>query len=283
MAATLPHLGRVDGMAHADYLAVQAVNAGGLKALRKSPLHWRMLTDPLLQHEPKATSPQQFAGTLMHCALLEPEAFPHRYPVGPDASRASREWKAWAQALDTDAQPITPLQAKVAAAQAASLRAEKNVADLFARDGVNEVSIFWRDKATGLLCKARPDRVVPTAAGVILFDAKTAADASRAGFARAAANFYYHTQAAWYTRGWEAATGERVAGFLFGVVESDFPYMAAAYEIHPRNMEAADAECTRWLALLAQCEAQQTWPGYPDGLAYPLELPAWAFSEDRIV
>jgi len=277
---TLAHLGRVDDMPHADYLAVPAVSSGGFKALRKSPWHFRMLADPELEHEPKAGTPAMLAGTILHCALLEPQHFAYRHPVGPDAARNTREWKDWAQHLSGEVTPISPLQHKVASAQARSLLDVPEVGQLFAREGVNEVSIFWHDQATGLACKARPDRVVSTPAGVILFDAKTAADASRRGFARAAATFAYHVQAAWYSRGWRAATGDSVAGFVFGVVESEYPYAAAAYMLHEDDLAQANALCNERLAHLAQCVETDTWPGYPDGLAKPLRLPAWAHMDN---
>lgn len=272
---TLAALGRLDGMPHADYLAVPAVSNSGFKALRKSPWHFHMLARQDAERPPKPPSPQMFAGTLMHCALLEPDTFPARFPIGPDVSKNSRAWRDFADGLLPDAQAVSAAQHDIAFAQAASLRTEEYVADLFARPGDNEVSIFWQDRATGLLCKARPDRVVPTHGGVILLDAKTAVDASRMGFARSVGSFFYDFQAAWYARGWRAACGEAVHGMVFGVVESEYPYAAAAYMLSDADLNKADSECTRLLAVLADCEAKQQWPAYPSGMSAPLELPAW--------
>lgn len=262
-------------MAHADYLGFPAVSNSGLKQAAKSPWHYMKSMQPRPVPEKAPTAPL-FGGTLLHCALLEFDQFATRFPIGPDVAKTSKAWKEFAASLDAAATPITPVQAEIAIAQAASLKAETNVAEIFSLPGLNEVSVFWKDEESGLLCKARPDRAIRTDAGTILFDAKTTRDASRAGFAKACANYGYAQQAAWYERGWKAATGEHVIGMVFGVVESEYPYAAAAYMLEDVAVSAANARCSELLRLLGACERAQRWPAYPDGMSEPLALPAWA-------
>jgi exodeoxyribonuclease VIII len=275
MEATLAHLGRINGMPHEQYLAVDALSNTGLKRLRRSPLHYRA---PLISQAPmKEPSNAMFAGTLAHCALLEPEYFDARYPVGPEVNKNSRAWKDFVTANEGK-QVISQLQRDVAHAQAVSLLRVPEVARMFGGISASEVSVFWRDGKTGALCKARPDRVLEIPGeGVILFDAKTTGDASRDAFAKTAGGLGYHLQARWYTRGWEAATGQNVLAVLFGVVESEFPYAAAAYVLDDIALDAADAEIEQLLALHARCEQAGSWPGYPQEVS-AISLPLWSLA-----
>lgn len=262
---------------NADYHAGPGLSHSGIKRLLRSPWHYHALTLP---HgaPPKEPTAQMFAGTLAHCATLEPGEFAKRYPVGPEvSSKASREWKNFAAELGPGREPITPMQDATAWAQAASLRAHPIVAELLSK-GEPEASVYWHDPAHHILCKARPDWMHPCgtleAPRIILLDVKTAADASAEGFARAVANFGYHTQADWYCLGVEIATGVRCEGMVFAVVESEFPYACAAYMLDDESMAIARERNRRALATYAACEAKSTWPGYPTDLQV-ITLPRW--------
>jgi hypothetical protein len=159
-------------------------------------------------------------------------------------------------------------------AQAAALRALPDVAALLA-DGYPEASAFWIDEKTGELCKCRPDFVSPAGDGVILTDGKTCRDASPKGFQRAAVNLSYDLAAAWYTDGFEKATGLRVYGYVFACVESDWPHAAAAYMLSDVWLQRAREKNRELLDAYAACKAANKWPGYSSGINL-LEAPAWA-------
>jgi hypothetical protein len=277
MASTLVHLGRVADMAAADYFAVDAMSNSGLKRLQRSPWHYRSGFLPAAPGGKEAT-PAMFAGTLAHCALLEPAEFDKRYVVGPDYARSNKIWKDFV-AEHPDQDVITMAQKGVAFAQAEALRGAPEVRKLFAYPGEEEVSIFWRDEKTGVLCKARPDRVCRVEQeGVILFDAKTTGDASPEGFRKAVGNFRYHQQAAFYARGWEAATGETVLGMVFGAVESEYPFATCTYMLADPILDYAQREIDRLLAIYAQCLQTGVWPGYPVELQLIESLPPWTMT-----
>lgn len=89
--------------------------------------------------------------------------------------------------------------------------------------------LFDYDPATGELCRCRPDWAHPTGdRGVILVDVKTCGDASPREFGRQVARKGYHRQAAFYSDGYEIASGKRVLGFVFVAVESTWPFAASA-------------------------------------------------------
>jgi hypothetical protein len=264
------------GMSNAAYQASDALSVSQVKRLRRSPFHYRALLSPTAPQ--KAPTPQMLNGTLTHCALLEPDAFPLRYVVGPDLNKNSNAWRAFI--AEHAAFEVIDQQAKDRAhAQADALRALPEVAELMAH-GEAEVSAFWHEEVGGVpvLCRCRPDWVShkPGALGCVLLDVKTTTDASPEGFARACNTFDYHLQADWYCRGYELASGLRVHGMVFVVVESEFPFAAAAYMLSDRALELAHQQNRDALRTFARCQAAQSWPGYAQGIRV-IDLPQWAY------
>ena len=256
-----------------QYHRIAAMSAGGLKRMRQSPAHFfGMQIDPL-RPDPGEPTAALRNGTLVHCALFEPEQVAARYVTKPDGmSLATKEGKAW-----RDAQTLEIVDAAQMAAALAQARAARAVPDLAAllAEGYGESSAFWLDDDTGELCKCRPDWVSPAGDGVILVDGKTCQDASAEGFGRAIWNYGYHLQASWYIDGFEAATGLRVHGFVFAAVESAWPHAAAAYMLGDDVLDHARRENRRLLNLYAECKRTGVWPGYGQSIQL-VNLPAWA-------
>lgn len=260
--------GLVQGLSHADYLAVDALSASGLRRLRQSPAHYRFADD-------NEATPAMIAGTLAHCVLLEPGALDDRYAVRPDGlDGRTRDGKAWLATVREGVTVIDQEQADTAFNQALSIRKLPEVSELLSR-GAGEVSAFWLDDETGIRCKCRPDWVSPAGDGVILFDLKTCPDASGRGFQRKVAQMAYHLQAAWYCDGYAKATGTPVLGFVFGAVEGAKPWAAAAYMLDDESMAKAREEVRTLVRLYSICKTHDLWPAYPTSIQ-PLSLPAWA-------
>lgn len=261
-----------------DYHKVPALSAGGLKRLKQSPAHfYGAQLDPA--RPPSEPTASMVNGTLVHTLAFEPDEVDRRYVVKPLglnlSTKGGKEWKE-AQTL----QIVSHEDMTAARRQAAALRALPDVAALL-EQGEAEVSAFWIDPATGAFCKCRPDWVSPAGDGVILVDGKTTTDASPEGFGRAIWNYAYHLQAAHYSAGYELATGKRVLGFVFAVVESSWPHCAAAYMLDDSVMEKARAENLRLAELYVECLRTNTWPGYPRQIQ-PVNLPAWAMKENTL-
>lgn len=271
--------GVVHGLSNEAYHAGAGLSVSGAKRLLKTPYHFHALAGP---HGAPASEPTaaMVNGTLVHCALLEPELFDVRYAVGPEvASRAVKEWKAFV-AANPGREPITPLQRDRAYAQAAALRALPDVGKLLRR-GHAESSAYWVDPATGVHCKCRPDFAAhgwgAAGAAVILVDVKTTSDASPEGFAKSVVNYAYHMQAAWYCEGYALATGCTVLGMVFAAVESEYPHAAAAYTLDAQAVELGAKLNHRARTVYAKCSTSGEWPSYPNEVI-ELSLPRWAWS-----
>lgn len=285
-------LGLILDMPPEVYHSTHAMSASGLKRMRKSPAHFYGLQLDPNRPPPGDPTPAMKNGTLVHCCVFEPDKVEQRYIIAPtDAPRRPTEAQrkaakpspetlaaiAWWDEFEARAagkELIDAGQLATARAQASALRALPDVAPLLS-EGFGEASAFWIDAATGELCKCRPDWTSPAGDGVILVDGKTTSDASPDGFSRSIWNLDYHLQAAWYSDGYEATTGQKVHGFVFAVVEAAWPHAAAAYMLDDEVLDRARAEYRRLLDLYAQCKRDNHWPGYQTGIQ-PIGLPAWA-------
>ena len=137
--------------------------------------------------------------------------------------------------------------------------------------GDAEVSMQWADAFTGRACRGRLDWLNPRH---IITDLKTTKDASPRGFASSMVKFGLHLQAAFYSDGYHACTGI-YPEFKFLVVETSAPYEVALYSVPQAVIDQGREEYQRLLALLAECEATDTWPGAVNAET-PIFLPRWA-------
>jgi hypothetical protein len=261
-------MGEVRDMPAEQYHAVAAVSNSALGDIKRSPWHYANR----VQREP---TPAMAAGTLAHCAILEPATLAQRYAVRPAGMDGrTKEGKAWAEA-NAGRDIITAEQHATAEAQRAAVLAVPELAALLS-SGYAETSVFWFDDVTGIYCKARPDWAHTLADGrVILLDLKTTADESPAGFARSVANFGYHRQDAHYSDGFTRATGIEVAAFVFAAVSATPPHLAVPYMLDDSAKAAGRAQRDELLARYAACLQANEWPAYGSGVQV-LALPAWA-------
>lgn len=269
--------GVIHGMDINDYHAItDAISKTGLDRIRRSPAHYYALTlDP--KRPPEKERAGQLEGQLAHCAILEPDEFLKRYAIGPDVSRATKAWKEFEASLPPGTTGIKADQYAAAIHQQVSVHSLPDVAEALAT-GWPEVSAFWTDPETGVMCRCRPDWVHPVDDdAVILLDLKTYSDASPADFARQVARKRYHVQAAYYSDGYAAASGKTVLAFIFVCVESEWPYAASATVLDELSIEQGRTEYREDLRVYAECLRTGKWPGYGAGI-HTISLPNWAIT-----
>jgi len=280
-APTILH-GLYPGLDITSYHRGPGISKSGLDKIDQSPYHyWSHYRDPNCPPEEPRTSDSDMAGALLHCALLEPDEFDKRYAVGPDVSRATKEWKTFAaEAATRQREAIKPGQRKEAFAQADAIRKLPEIRSLLLR-GAAEVSAYWKDRTTDELCRCRPDWVAEVGDGqVILLDAKTYSDASPADFARQIARMRYHVQDAWYWDGYQHAADVEVVGFVFLAVELRFPYAACPIALDDESREAGRRAYRRNLDAYAECQRTDVWPGHPTTVQV-VSLPPWALNQEQ--
>ncbi len=267
-------------MSNEAYHSTPAVSNTVLSSMAKSPAHCFAL-HIAEDRKPMPKTAALAAGTLAHCAILEPGALLDRYILKPEGmdmrTKAGKEWKA---ALPAGVDVIDADEYATALAQRDAVQSVPELAELLA-SGAAEVSAFWQDDETGLSCKCRPDWVHTLSDGrVILVDVKTTQDASPAGFTRAVWRYGYHRQAAWYSAGYERAAGVEVAGFVFAAVTSAHPFIGAAHTLDDDFTRIGRDECRRLLDEYADCKLTGRWPAFP-GMNL-LSPPAWVTQGDDV-
>jgi len=245
----------------ADYHRLPRASKSGLDKIARSPAHYKC-------RELKEPSKAMRIGTALHSLVLEgvePLVMPEFSGKGSVALRD--EWKA----AHAGHLILSEDEAADVWGMCGSISAHPIAGPAFRRpDGRAEVSALWTCPETGIACKSRFDWLLPSA----IVDLKTAADASREGFARSVATYRYHVQDAFYSQA--AASSElRIEHFLFVVVEPCAPYAVAIYQLDDEAREFGRRLYLRDLRTYQQCVERDEWPAYPAEIS-TLSLPKWA-------
>lgn len=243
---------------------------------------WKLYanTPAYAEYAPSETTAATDLGTAVHIAALEPETFESRVIRGPDDRRGNK-WKDAIEAANAyGGLLLTSGDYDKARRMGDAARKIPVVRQISETQLLLEASAFWTDAETGIECRCRPDIYCP--AFEIMADLKTTSDASPAFWSKGAANFGYHAQEAWYSDGWQEAGGGSVDGFVFVVIESEFPHLAAAYELTPAAVDEGRLAMRKALEIYRECRESGSFPGYPSEVQ-ELDIPAWAYKETRLV
>lgn len=151
--------------------------------------------------------------------------------------------------------------------------AEHPTASQILTDGSPEMSHFWEDTETGILCKCRPDW---QRSDGILVDVKSASDATPEAFQRSLHRYQYYVQAPFYLDGVSATTGSDYEKFLFIVVETGSVPGVRIYDLDDYAIERGRDDYRRYLDELHKAQTvEDYWTGYPTEIE-SISLPKWA-------
>jgi PDDEXK-like domain of unknown function (DUF3799) len=225
---------------------------------------------------PKPT-PQMELGTLVHTLVLQPEMWERLKPTPKVDKRTTHGREVWNNFMlvwseDSRYTIVDGELYEQAKPIAAAVLAHDEASQLLALEGPTEHAVFWTDEETGLKCKSLRDKATPG----ILIDLKTSKDASPLGFAKAADNFGYDSQAQFYSEGHFELTGERCL-FYFIAVETSPPFSVGVHQLDEAWLEAAAEENHAALRKLAKAFDTNDWlPVWSKGGANVLQRPRYA-------
>ena len=199
-------------LSNEDYHNDPAVSCSNIKDLLISPLkYWD--SSPLNKNRKQKETKAKTIGTALHCLLMEKEKFGEDYIVLPKLEIDSDFYREESKKPDFDqnyelfatkgAKTFKYKGSKTVIRQeeyeeineAVNNLEAQGAAGLLFKDGYAEVSIFWRDEETGLMCKCRPDYLSTN----YIADYKSIANIEM--IERDLVSYKYHFQAAYYLEG----------------------------------------------------------------------------------
>ncbi|EGT9800456.1 exodeoxyribonuclease VIII [Salmonella enterica subsp. enterica serovar Javiana] len=213
-------------------------------------------------------------GTAFHCRILEPEEFSKRFIIAPEFNRRTsagkKEEKTFLEEYArTGRTVLTAEEGRKIELMYQSVMALPLGQWLVESAGYAESSVYWEDPETGILCRCRPDKIIPEFHWIM--DVKTTADIQR--FRTAYYDYRYHVQDAFYSDGYRAQFGE-IPTFVFLVASTTAECGRYPVEIFMMGEDAKLAgqrEYRRNLQTLAECLNNDEWPAIKT-----LSLPRWA-------
>lgn len=232
-------------------------------------------------------------GDAAHLYVLQPDLFPKRYVVAgqceetkkvdgkrcdnPGKSMSGGGWfcgvHAKGKTLDSMTRTIiSQADADMCVNIRAAVMAQPRARALLESAGPVESVAAWLDDETGVLCKARMDKVCESL-GVIV-DLKTTICAHPKYFWWAINHYGYHRQDAFYQTG-RAKVATPCDGFAIIAVEKKPIYGCVVYEVDEEDAARGLKELRPMIDAYAKCEASGVWPGYPESVQKG-RIPEWA-------
>ncbi len=263
-------LGLHANIGNADYHAGPGISSTGLKRMLKCPRLYKAYIDGELEFNP---TPAMRLGTAVHSLVLERERFYEDIAVMPAYGRKKADQEAKAEFVEVNGHKtiITEDQKKTAELMAESLLRLPDVQRIL-ESGEPELSGYYEDEDTGLLCKYRPDFRTDWC----IFDIKTCVDLTAHGFSNALNKLNYHVSAAHYLEGDIALRNVEHEQFTFGCVESSPPYLACAYKLDAESLELGRRKRAHALRGIQEGHATGVWHEYNHGVTVEIGVPRWA-------
>jgi hypothetical protein len=263
--------GMYDAVDFADYAAIDAYNGSSIVHMSRSPLHYRWLKD-----HPEPPTPAMVLGTFTHRMILEPDRVGDFVVWGdqPDQKvRNGGKWEAFKEENEGRT-IITRTERNDMVQIVAAVRRNPAVTKLL-REGRSELSMIWKDRDLGHLCKGRIDylREGPP----VILDLKTTRDVRPFKFGNQAFQLGYHIKLAMYQNGYFTLTGE-TAPVKIIAVENKPPYDSAVYFVPSDVLQQGHEDYLRLMEKIHECEEAGCWPGAVEGEA-ELSLPSYAYGQ----
>lgn len=269
-------MGIFEGMSYEAYDAIPAYRRTLLMAgINNSLAHLKYEKD----HPEGEPSEALLFGQALHAATLEPDRFEREVVLGAINPKTGEPYGAdtKAQAEFRAANPGKIVMAKGdrerLIGMGAAIRAHPTAGKLIRATARAELTLVWRDHATGIPCKARLDSFIGGGLGTL--DLKSTKCAAPGAFSRSLFDYGYDVQAAMVVDGLEAV-GIKDGPFTIVAAEKEPPYAVAVYTIGPDSIAVGRARYREVLHQIVQAERTGVWPGYPED-AVQIDIPEWVF------
>lgn len=270
----MPESGIYPNMSDADYFAVAALSNSRVKDFLKSPALFKYkITEETVQ------TPAMKFGRLYHAVLLQPQIIDSAYYIAEDTRGNTKAGKAAAaEAAMEGLELVKKEDYEKAVAMREAVLAHKKARFLLEHPAsMFEVACFWQEDIDGVQvpCKCKLDIFNPELLGGIAADLKSTVDASPQRFPKTVADYGYHRQDAWYSRGPSQSGAGSVNAFAFIAQEKDPPYLTGLYTLNEGARQQGMYEMREALKQIIECAKTGNWYGYGEDFT-EIDLPKWA-------
>lgn len=254
---------------HQDH---RALSQSGMKLILRSPAHFRWAMD----HPPERKDAFDF-GKAAHERVLGVGAelvvhVPDPKYKSPKSTNAWKDQQAEVEARDGVL--LLPEEMDQVDQMAAQIKRHRLAMELLA-DGDPEVSVYARDRVTGVWMRGRFDWLGEK----VIVDYKTADSSDPAVFIRKAVDYGYDLQAATY-RDLAELVDHPATGFAHIVQEKKPPYVVSVVVLPAELIERGRILKRRAIERYRDCVEADEWPGYlPDDEFAQPAAPTWALRE----
>ncbi len=253
-------------LTNAEYHGIRsAVSSTALKDIYygKNPQH--CYQKYILGNVEHKQSDAMLIGAATHKLILEPDTFLDEFVVWEGGRKAGGEFKAFKE-FYTAQDILTKAQYDDIQIMRDAVR-NNSEADTLLSNGTPERSVLWRDKETGVLCRARADYQKQSGHSNILIDLKTCLSAEPEKFAKDLVNLGYPLQEAMYREGFKADA------FAFVCVEK-VTNTVQVYTLDDLFDQVGHFIYRQALEKWAEHLTTNTWPTYRTGVSQ-LDCPEW--------
>jgi PDDEXK-like uncharacterized protein DUF3799 len=263
-------------MSNEEYHASAGISRSAIMEYKRSAKHyWNRYINP--DYKAKEPSKEMIFGSAFHKFMLEHDTFFKEYFVSKKNPHhgSSTAGKYWKEQMLKDAEGKIVLDEEdydKIIKMSHQLYGDSQSKELIL-GAQYEVSIFWEDPGTGLLCKARPDILHEN----FVVDLKTTKDASFHFFQK---DFYYdgyYLQMAMIKDAIAAIKQKNIDCFVDLAIEKVEPYAYAIYTIEDEAIEYGRKEYKYYLKEIKDSINEKNFPSYP---VLSLGLPSWVHTEE---
>ena len=271
-------LGLFEGITNEDYHSGPGISSSNVKSFREAPELYRANNAGEIPR--KETDAFDF-GSACHKMVLEGRDFDDEFLVTPKFDKRTKAGKAGYSEYEILAAGRTMINQ-------ASYDHMNRMRDVLMRHpaivdhelfitgkGKPELSGYYTDPTTGLLCKYRPDWRTEWC----IADLKTAASASDAAFSAQSRRLGYEISAAHYIEGDSISTDTDHDQFIFAVQEKEPPYLVNVKVLGSKTLELGRHRRRQALNGINECMKTGEWPHFNSNIATILEYPNYCFNE----
>lgn len=259
---------------HADKTAV---NSSSLKAILRSGFSFK---STFIDGQKKEPTPAMNFGTLAHMAILEGQKFREKYVVMPvfegytqkgelttslNCKDVKDKRDAWLTEMEFEGRVIvTQEELDKLMRMIDSFMANSDAVKLLS-EGVTEISGYYPDPETGIVCRIRPDFLSFNLNAQV--DVKTVASCDIDWFRRKRVEddeFMYPFQMSMYEEGASIISKKKIDHAVWVLIENEPPHECVVVPMEEVYREIGGNQYRTALRKLKKCLTENTWPRRPN-------------------